>query len=237
MPPGEERFTVAQLWETAVHRVARAELAGRPCGTVIDPERQLHLTLAGRWEGPQLGELRFAASTCATLVALVEAACRALEGEPSAALREVTAVQVLGLVADLPAGQAWQAELVARSCRQLARALEGEGGGVYLCHPGPHRFVPVGQDDPAAVGGGTPRRPGGGQVLLRGQQLHSDEGNPLGERLAAVARRDGILLMGCDQCCYERGIADRLSEGLPIGCFPDLYRALAPAGVDQVITL
>jgi hypothetical protein len=63
------------------------------------------------------------------------------------------------------------------------------------------------------------------------------KGNPLGERLAAVVRRDGILLMGCDQCCYERGIADRLSEGIPIGCFPDLYRALAPAGVDQVITL
>lgn len=129
MPTGEGRFTVAQLWESAVHRVAMGELGGRPCGTVFDPERQLHLTLAGRREGPQLGELRFAASTCATLVALAEAACRALEGEPPAALREVTAAQVAGLVADLPAGQAWQAELVARSCRQLAQALEGEGGG------------------------------------------------------------------------------------------------------------
>ena len=57
------------------------------------------------------------------------------------------------------------------------------------------------------------------------------------ERLAAVARKSGMLLMGCDQCCYQRAIADRLIEGVPIGCFPDLYAALAGARVDQVITL
>jgi sulfur relay (sulfurtransferase) complex TusBCD TusD component (DsrE family) len=62
-------------------------------------------------------------------------------------------------------------------------------------------------------------------------------GNPTGERLAAVARKSGMLLMGCDQCCYQRGIANRLIEGIPIGCFPDLYRALAGAKIDQVITL
>lgn len=62
-------------------------------------------------------------------------------------------------------------------------------------------------------------------------------GNPLGERLLAVARRKNILLMGCDQCCYEREIADQLLEGVPIGCFPDLYGALAGNRPDQVITL
>ncbi len=62
-------------------------------------------------------------------------------------------------------------------------------------------------------------------------------GNPTGERLAAIARRTGMLLMGCDQCCYQRCIADRLVEGVPVGCFPDLYRALEGAAVDQVITL
>ena len=62
-------------------------------------------------------------------------------------------------------------------------------------------------------------------------------GNPTGERLARIARRDGMLLMGCDQCCYQRNIADRLVEGIPIGCFPDLYEALGGAKVDQVITL
>jgi hypothetical protein len=46
-----------------------------------------------------------------------------------------------------------------------------------------------------------------------------------------------MLLMGCDQCCYQRAIADRLIEGIPIGCFPDLYKALASAKIDQVITL
>ena len=62
-------------------------------------------------------------------------------------------------------------------------------------------------------------------------------GNPTGERLAKVARRTGMLLMGCDQCCYQRSIADRLIEGIPIGCFPDLYKALSGVKVDQVITL
>jgi hypothetical protein len=46
-----------------------------------------------------------------------------------------------------------------------------------------------------------------------------------------------MLLMGCDQCCYQRSIADKLIEGVPIGCFPDLYKALSGATVDQVITL
>lgn len=62
-------------------------------------------------------------------------------------------------------------------------------------------------------------------------------GNPTGERLQRIARRTGMLLMGCDQCCYQRDVADRLLEGVPIGCFPDLYGALAGAAVDQVITL
>lgn len=63
------------------------------------------------------------------------------------------------------------------------------------------------------------------------------KGNPIGERLHKVAREKGILLMGCDQCCYERDIADKLFDGVPIGCFPDLYAALAPAAPDLVITL
>jgi hypothetical protein len=62
-------------------------------------------------------------------------------------------------------------------------------------------------------------------------------GNPTGERLAKVARASGMLLMGCDQCCYQREIAERLIDGIPIGCFPDLYRALSGAKIDQVITL
>jgi hypothetical protein len=62
-------------------------------------------------------------------------------------------------------------------------------------------------------------------------------GNPLGERLQIVAKSRGMLLMGCDQCCYEREIADKLIEGASIGCFPDLYKALAGNMPDQVITL
>ncbi len=62
-------------------------------------------------------------------------------------------------------------------------------------------------------------------------------GNPIGERLGQLARKSGMLLMGCDQCCYQRSIADKLVEGVPIGCFPDLYKALSAVKVDQVITL
>ncbi len=63
------------------------------------------------------------------------------------------------------------------------------------------------------------------------------KGNPVGERLVNVARKSNMLLMCCDQCCYEREIADKLFDGVPIGCFPDLYKALAGNMPDQVITL
>jgi hypothetical protein len=63
------------------------------------------------------------------------------------------------------------------------------------------------------------------------------KGNPLGERLARVAQEQGMLLMGCDKCCYEREIDDKLVDGAVIGCFPDLYGALSGNLPDQVITL
>ncbi|WP_251330752.1 SaoD/DsrE family protein [Haloplanus pelagicus] len=78
------------------------------------------------------------------------------------------------------------------------------------------------------------------------------EGDPLGERLAAVADDRDILLMLCDRCATKRGLAERAGEhasgreryeprdvvdGVTVGCFPDLYAALGEAGVDQVITL
>lgn len=63
------------------------------------------------------------------------------------------------------------------------------------------------------------------------------EGDPIGERLASVARAQNIMLMGCDQCCYEREIDDKLIEGATIGCFPNLYAALSGNMPDQVITL
>ena len=59
------------------------------------------------------------------------------------------------------------------------------------------------------------------------------KGDPLGERLAKVASDRGMLLMGCDQCCYEREIDGKLVEGATIGCFPNLYAALAGNMPDQ----
>ena len=72
------------------------------------------------------------------------------------------------------------------------------------------------------------------------------KGDPTGERLAKLADEKGILLMMCDQCALQRQLAtgkprnakaDGTVEGVQVGCFPDLYRALEPAGIDQVITL
>jgi len=63
------------------------------------------------------------------------------------------------------------------------------------------------------------------------------KGDPIGERLAVVAREQGILLMGCDQCCDERELSDHLVDGATIGCFPNLYAALSGNPPDQVITL
>lgn len=79
--------------------------------------------------------------------------------------------------------------------------------------------------------------------LLRG-------GDPMGERLAKVAAEQGILLMLCDQCALERGLAEGepgtvpsavkpvgTVPGVAVGCFPDLYGALAGNPPDHVITL
>ena len=74
------------------------------------------------------------------------------------------------------------------------------------------------------------------------------KGDPMGERLAKVAKEKGILLMMCDNCANERGLAEggtwpnkaRVKgtvEGVQVGCFPDLYAALAKAAPDQIITL
>jgi sulfur relay (sulfurtransferase) complex TusBCD TusD component (DsrE family) len=76
------------------------------------------------------------------------------------------------------------------------------------------------------------------------------QGDPIGERLAKVAREQGILLMMCDQCALERGLAEGTPGAVPsgvkavgtvagvqVGCFPDLYAALSGNMPDQVITL
>lgn len=84
-------------------------------------------------------------------------------------------------------------------------------------------------------------------------------GNPIGERLAGRAHSNGMLLMMCDMCALERGLArgeprwcdphgqgrtepaectpvDTVA-GVRVGCFPDLYAALGQNPPDQVISL
>jgi hypothetical protein len=86
------------------------------------------------------------------------------------------------------------------------------------------------------------------------------EGDPIGERLARVAAETGMLVMMCDMCALERNLAEGeprwcdpgtgegrtepgecsvsgVVDGVQVGCFPDLYAALAGNPPDQVITL
>jgi hypothetical protein len=63
------------------------------------------------------------------------------------------------------------------------------------------------------------------------------KGNAVGERLSMIAKQNDMLLMACDQCAYERQIADNLVTGATLGCFPDLYKALGQVEINQVITL
>ena len=75
--------------------------------------------------------------------------------------------------------------------------------------------------------------------------------NPVGERLAKIAKDNNILLMVCDQCAVRRELAEGtfeqcgsgdvkakgLVDGVSAGCFPQLYEALGANPPDQVITL
>lgn len=76
-------------------------------------------------------------------------------------------------------------------------------------------------------------------------------GDPIGERLARIAKERNILLMACDQCAVRRNLAEGkleqcgsgqvtprgLAEGVQVGCFPQLYAALAGNPPAYVITL
>ena len=77
------------------------------------------------------------------------------------------------------------------------------------------------------------------------------ENDPVGERLAKIAKENNMLLMVCDQCAVRRNLAEGtfeqcgsgdvkakgLVEGVKAGCFPQLYQALSSNLPDQVITL
>jgi len=61
--------------------------------------------------------------------------------------------------------------------------------------------------------------------------------NPTAERIISISKKYHTVLMGCDQCCYQRNIADKLMPEVQIGCFPDLYKSLGQTTIDQIITL
>jgi hypothetical protein len=76
-----------------------------------------------------------------------------------------------------------------------------------------------------------------GMVFFFDNAFMITEGIPLAERINDLAKKTGMLVLGCDRCCYQRGIDKRLISSAKMGCFPDVYAALGKVGVDQVITL
>jgi hypothetical protein len=54
---------------------------------------------------------------------------------------------------------------------------------------------------------------------------------------AGVAAEQNILLIGCDQGCYEREIDAKLVDGAVVGSFPNPYADLGGSMPGQVITL
>jgi hypothetical protein len=101
-----------------------------------------------------------------------------------------------------------------------------------------------------------------GQMILPQLEAgtHGVEVVGIGERLSKVAADTGMLLMMCDMCALERNLAEGAPrwcdpatgrgrtephectplgtvEGTQVGCFPDLYAALAGNPPDHVITL
>ena len=60
-------------------------------------------------------------------------------------------------------------------------------------------------------------------------------GNPTGERLhVVILERAACCSWAAISAATSAPIADKLFEGVPIGCFPDLYKALSSARIDQV---
>lgn len=91
------------------------------------------------------------------------------------------------------------------------------------------------------------------------------EGNKHGEDLVEIAKEKNILLMLCDQCAFERNLAEIKPENqdnyawlgkrtdfgdreirsvttvddefIEVGCFPDLYNALSENPPNNIISL
>jgi sulfur relay (sulfurtransferase) complex TusBCD TusD component (DsrE family) len=72
------------------------------------------------------------------------------------------------------------------------------------------------------------------------------KGDPIGERLAKLARKKGFFMLMCDECALDRGLAEGVIgdckpantvDGVTVGCFPDLYEALSANPPDQVVSL
>ena len=76
-----------------------------------------------------------------------------------------------------------------------------------------------------------------GMFFLMDNAFYLLRDSDMGKDLQKIHEQCGTVLMGCDVCCLQRSIEDKLAEGATIGCFPNFYAAMAEKKPDQVITL
>ena len=183
-----------------------------------------------------IGAVEYRCTTCMTLVAVCEHIAEEIRGSTVALARTLTAERILEQ----------HPEYRIAATRERVSGRRGSGSvGKSLTMKVAYIFATQGHTVSYKLGRMIlPQLEEGRHgVDVVGMFFFEDncyalmKGNPIGERLRGGSKKSGMLLMGCDQCCYERDIADKLIDGVPIGCFPDLYKALSGNMPDQVITL
>jgi len=93
------------------------------CAEGTRPDERLVLRV-GLWvEGGTVAAARFRATTCATLLALADAACEWAEGRPVAEVAAVAPPVLLALLPDVPEGRRDRASLVAAALRAAASCV------------------------------------------------------------------------------------------------------------------
>jgi hypothetical protein len=239
----QPRLTVSELFERGYrrNRAAPLPIEGAPCIDAEDNSARFSLdALDGK-----IISVGFHATTCTTLIAYCEYIAEVLPSFRLEIAKELTAAQLVASVSGVPSLKQNRAVLAIAAFRaSLAAALHPSQKKrfamkvAYIFATQRHNvsyvlakmILPQLEENRHGVDVV-------GMFFFEDNNFVLVDGNPIGARLLKVAQEKNILLMGCDQCCYEREIADRLFKGVPIGCFPDLYKALSGNPPDQVITL
>lgn len=64
-----------------------------------------------------------------------------------------------------------------------------------------------------------------------------EKGQNIGDKIEKLQQKNGMMVLGCDQCVEDRMLQKKLIGCTIIGCFPHFYADLAGNPPDQVITI